>query len=54
MLSSNRAVQRQRARQVRAGLRLVAPPPRVERDKRRRPRSQERQAVRREARDPEA
>ena len=38
---------RQRARQVRAGLRLVVPPPKVEVDKRRLPRSRERQAVRR-------
>jgi hypothetical protein len=38
---------RARARRLRAGLRLVTPPPRVERDRRRPPRSQTRQAVRR-------
>ncbi len=54
MTRQDRQAQRQRARQVRAGLRLVVPPPKVERDRRRPPRSQERQAVRRqgaEARD---
>lgn len=38
---------REKARVYRAGLRLVVPPPRVEADKRRKPRSQERQEVRR-------
>jgi len=41
------ATDRARAWRLRAGLRLVTPPPRVERDRRRPPRSQTRQAVRR-------
>lgn len=41
------ASDRARARRLRAGLRLVTPPPHVEQDHRRPPRSQTRQAVRR-------
>lgn len=41
------AARREKAQTYRAGLRLAVPPPRVEADKRRKPRSQERQQVRR-------
>ena len=47
MTRQDRQAQRHRARQVRAGLRLVVPSPKVEADKRRPPRAQERQSVRR-------
>ncbi len=41
------AAARARARRLRAGLRLVTPPPRIFRDRRRPPRAQLRQATRR-------
>ena len=51
MTQQERWTRRQRARQVRAGLRLVVPPPKVEADKRRPPRAQERQRVQRQWRE---